>query len=385
MFFFVDFVLFGAFVILRERRDMLTPQAVKQRARELGFDLCGIARAEAFPELHFLVDWLARGYDGEMRYLARNADKRRDVRRVLPSARSVIVLGSIYNTGRPSSLERNDPRAALISRYAWGDDYHDVTGGRLERLDSWMREQAGDDFESRSYVDTGPVLERVFARYAGLGWIGKNTCLINPELGSWLFLSEVICNVRLEPDEPAPDRCGTCTLCIEACPTDAIVGDRVLDATRCISYLTIELKGSIPETLRDGLGQHVYGCDICQEVCPFNSDAVAAVSSDSVWAPRRPFADSSLLDLWRMSDAELRRAIKGSPMTRARVKRLRRNLAVAIGNCGDPVAANVFDEPVDAPSTLDPLVREHINWARNRLRQTAAANVGQASSPVPRA
>jgi epoxyqueuosine reductase len=352
-------------------RFMLTAQAVKHRARQLGFDLCGIARAEAFPELQFLREWLQRGYHGQMGYLERNADKRVDVSRVLPSARSVIVLGTVYNTPHPSSLERADPKAALISRYAWGDDYHDVLGSRLESLERWMAEQAGEAFESRRYVDTGPVLERVFAQYAGIGWIGKNTCLINPELGSWLFLSEIICSASLEPDDAGIDRCGTCTLCIEACPTGALVDDRVLDATRCISYLTIELKEAIPNALREGLGRHVYGCDISQEVCPWNAEAIAAVSGDVSWQPSSMFAAADLLDLWRTPDAGLRAAIKGSAMTRARVKRLRRNLAVAIGNCGDPSAASVFDEPVDAPSILDPLVQEHIAWARRRLSAAA--------------
>ncbi len=305
-----------------------------------------------------------------MAYLARNADKRMDVRRVLPSARSVVVLGAIYNTAAPSSLECRDPRAALISRYAWGDDYHDVLGARLQRLETWMREEVGETFESRRYVDTGPVLERVFAAYAGLGWIGRNTCLINPELGSWLFLSEIISNAALAPDEPLLDRCGTCTLCIEACPTGAILDDRVLDATRCISYLTIELKQTVPADLRPQIGQHAYGCDICQEVCPWNADPIAAVSPDPAWRPRAPFVEADLLDLWRMSDDELRRAIKGSAMTRARVTRLRRNLAIAIGNSGDPSAAAVFDEPIDAASIDDPVVREHVEWARERLRRS---------------
>lgn len=346
---------------------MLTSDATKARAKELGFDLCGIARAESFPELHFLTRWLARGYHGTMAYMARTADKRLDVRRVLPSARSVVVLGTIYNTGAAASLERQGRRAALISRYAWGNDYHDVIGARLGQLESWMRAEAGDGFESRRYVDTGPVLERVFAQHAGLGWIGRNTCVINPDLGSWIFLSEVVCNAELQPDQPGFDQCGTCALCIEACPTGALVDDRVLDASRCISYLTIELKDSVPGTLREAVGRYVYGCDICQEVCPWNADAIAARSDDPAWQPREAFADPDLLALWRMPDAELRKAIKGTPMTRARVKRLRRNLAIAIGNCGDASAAAVFDEPVDAPSILDPLVQEHVEWARKRL------------------
>jgi len=346
----------------------MTSGAVKRRARELGFDLCGIASPEPAAELTFLESWLARGHHGEMGYMARTAARRLDPRRVLPSARSIVVLGTIYNTGRASAVENADPRAALISRYAWGDDYHDVLDARLARLEAWLRTASGEGFESRRYVDTGPVVERVLAHNAGLGWIGKHTCLINPALGSWLFLSEILTNIDLVPDSAEVDRCGTCTLCIEACPTHAILDERQLDARRCISYLTIELKGSIPLELRDAMGRHVYGCDICQEVCPWNAPAAAAVSGDPAWQPRPAFDAPGLLDLWRMPDAALRKAIKGTPLIRARVVRLRRNLAVAIGNSGDPAAADVFDEPIDAPSMNDPLVREHVEWARQRLR-----------------
>jgi epoxyqueuosine reductase len=352
---------------------VLTADAVKARARDLGFHLCGIAPAEPQPELRFLEQWLGRGFHGEMGYLARHVEKRLDPRLVLPSARCIIVLGAVYNTGAPATLNEADPAKAMLSRYAWGDDYHDVLGARLAELESWMRDRLGETFESRRYVDTGPVVERVAASAAGLGWIGKNTCLINPHLGSWLFLCEILCNVPLAADEPDVDRCGTCTLCIEACPTQAIVADRILDSTRCIAYLTIELKQGIPDNLRDGIGRHVYGCDICQEVCPWNAVAVAATSEDPCWQPRPEFAEVDLLRLWRMPDAEIRRAIKGTPMTRAGVRRLRRNVAVAIGNCGDPAAAAVFDEPIDAPSLDDPLVEEHVRWARAKLEATRAA------------
>jgi epoxyqueuosine reductase len=346
---------------------VLSSADVKVRARELGFDLCGIAPADPQPELGFLREWLGRGYHGEMEYMARTVSRRMDLREVLASAQSIVVLGAVYNTGTASSLENNDPRTALISRYAWGDDYHDVLGARLEQLESWMRERAGGAFESRRYVDTGPVVERVAAQAAGLGWIGKNTCLINPELGSWLFLCEILCSLPLQPDERQIDRCGTCTLCIEACPTGAIVGDGVLDARRCLSYLTIEVKGSIPREHREDLGRHVYGCDVCQEVCPWNADAIAPISFDSAWQPRAALVNPDLLQLWRMTDVELRAAIKGTPMTRARIRRLRRNLAIAIGNCGDPAASAVFDEPIDAPSVDDPLVQGHVTWARAKL------------------
>jgi epoxyqueuosine reductase len=357
----------------------LTPEAVKQRARGLGFDLCGIAPAETPPQAaSTLQAWLARGYHGEMQYMARTAEKRADVRAVLPSAQSVIVLGTIYKTPAPASVERTGRLAALISRYAWGDDYHDVLAARLETLVGWMREEAGEGFEAKPYVDTGPVLERAFAQRAGLGWIGKNTCLISPERGSWLFLCEVICNVPLAPDAAGLDRCGTCTLCLEACPTQAFVDAYALDATRCLSYLTIELKGSVPLGLRSSLGHHVYGCDICQEVCPWNAEAIAPVTEDPAWRARPTFDNADLLTLWRLSDAELRRAIKGTPMTRARLRRLRRNVAIAIGNSGEPSAAAVFDEPIDAPSVADALVREHIEWA---IRELSGGGV-QAAQPA---
>ena len=234
----------------------------------------------AFPELHFLREWLDRGYAGEMHYMHRTAERRADVRAVLPSARSVISLGVVYNADRPYSTENADPAVAAIARYAWGDDYHVEIGGRLSRLVERLRAAAGDSFEARAYVDTGPVQERVYAQYAGLGWIGKNTCLINPELGSWIFLAAIVTNLALEPDAPGLDQCGTCTLCLEACPTGALVEPRVLDSTRCLSYLTIELKGAIPVEHRDAVGEHAYGCDICQEVCPWNLSPSTGVTAD---------------------------------------------------------------------------------------------------------
>jgi epoxyqueuosine reductase len=308
---------------------MLTAQAIKAQARGLGFDLCGIAPVGDHPELNFFREWLDRGYAGEMTYLERSADRRADVRRVLPSARTVIVTGSIYNTRRPYSIECADPDRAHIARYAWGDDYHDVIGRRLEQLLGWMREQSSEPFEARAYVDTGPVQERVYAQHAGVGWIGKNTCVINPDVGSWIFLSEIVCNVTLECDRPAFDQCGTCTLCIEACPTHAIVGPGVLDSTRCISYLTIELKGGIPSELVPAIGNHVYGCDICQEVCPWNQTVV--VSSDPAWQPRPEWDDVSVAALAARSDDELRTALRGSAMRRTKIAGLRRNLGVAAG------------------------------------------------------
>ena len=346
---------------------MLTPDAVKTRAREIGFDLCGIAAAEDHAQLHFLNEWLDRGYAGEMGYMARTAERRADIRAVMPSARSVIVLGTLYNSDRPYSTEISDSGEALISRYAWGDDYHRVLGVRTEALRDWMV-LTDPSIETRVYVDTGPVQEKVYAERAGVGWIGKNTCLINPKLGSWLFLSEVLCSAPLDPDAPGLDQCGSCTLCLDACPTEAFPEPGVLDATRCLSYLTIETKGAIPTEDRAELGAHVYGCDVCQEVCPFNSGV--PVSQDPAWQPRWLFDRSRLATLWRRSDADLRAAIRHGPMSRVRVKRLRRNVAVAMGNSGaDDAAAALEQDPSDADSLREPLVAEHVAWARGRLRR----------------
>jgi epoxyqueuosine reductase len=299
-----------------------------------------------------------------MQYMHRTAELRADVRRVLPSARSVIALGTIYNTNRPYSTERNDSTKAEVARYAWGDDYHTVIQDRLDRLLAWLREVAGPSFEGRAYVDTGPVQERVYAQYAGIGWIGKNTCLINPAIGSWLFLAEIICNLPLDPDAPALDRCGTCTLCIDGCPTGALVEPYALDSTRCISYLTIELKGPIPDSQRDDIGAHAYGCDVCQEVCPWNH--APAVAAGDAWSPRPGLDAPRLLELWSRSDAELRAMMKDSAMARAGVKRLRRNIAVAIGNSGDAHAVAALESHA-SPTCTDALVADHIRWAVRKL------------------
>ena len=308
----------------------LTADLVKGKARECGFDVCGIACAAEYPELGILERWLARGFAGRMDYLARSAARRADVRRVLPAARSVICLGTVYDVDRPYSTEIADAAEALVARYAWGEDYHVVIGRRLDALLSWMRGASDEAFEARPYVDTGPVQERVYARYAGLGWIGKNTCLINPDLGSWLFLSEIVSSLDLDPDDPGLDRCGTCTLCLEACPTGALVEPGVLDARRCISYLTIELKGAMPEQWRRAIGSHVYGCDICQEVCPWNDGS--ARSTDEAWQPRPELDRRRVADLAALDDGQLRGMIRGSAMRRAGVAGLRRNIEIALDN-----------------------------------------------------
>jgi epoxyqueuosine reductase len=309
---------------------MLTTSAIKNKAGELGFDACGVAPAADLPELPFFREWLDRGYAGDMSYLMRSAARRADVRNVVPSARTVIVTATNYNTDRPYSTESREAGRAHIARYAWGDDYHDVILARMESLLAWMRGASDEPFEARSYVDTGPVQERIYARHAGIGWIGKNTCVISPAIGSWTLLAEIICSLPLEVDEPAFDQCGTCTLCLDACPTQALVAPGVLDATRCVSYLTIELRSAIPEPLQRAVGTHVYGCDVCQEVCPWN--AVAPISSDPAWQPRSVWDGPTVATLSSMTDDQMTTALEGSAMRRAKLSGVRRNLQVAARN-----------------------------------------------------
>ena len=310
----------------------LTSTAIKAQARALGFDACGIAPVTGLPELPFFRDWLARGYAGSMTFLEQSAGQRADARGVLPSARSVIVTATLYNTDQPFSLGCADPARAFVSRYAWGDDYHAVVMRRLDALVGWMHAVEPASFEAAPYVDTGPIQERAYARHAGVGWIGKNCCVINPALGSFIFLGEVVCSLPLEPDAPSLDQCGTCTLCLEACPTQAFVAPGVLDAARCISYLTIEHRGEMPEALRPLVGAHVYGCDVCQEVCPWNG--LAPTSVDPAWAPRPLWEAPRLADLAAVTDDDLRAALRGSAMARARASGIRRNVAAAIRNAG---------------------------------------------------
>jgi epoxyqueuosine reductase len=341
--------------------EQLTSAAIKSKARELGFDLCGIAPAGDLPELAFFGKWLARGYAGEMAYLHRSAEQRADVRRVLPSARTVIVTATIYNTAVPYSTERVDANRAEIARYAWGDDYHAVIGARLDALLTWMQDESDVPFEARGYVDTGPVQERVYAQHAGLGWIGKNSCVISPQAGSWILLSEIICSLPLEIDPPALDQCGDCTLCIEACPTQALVAPGVLDSTRCISYLTIEQRGPIPEAFAGKIGSHVYGCDICQEVCPWNQ--VAPRAADPVWQPRAVWIDADVRALAEMTDDDLRGALRGSAMKRTKIAGLRRNIEVALANARGRSADSHVSGAVARLDSLSPACSANVQEA----------------------
>lgn len=387
----------------------MSPESAKdcvaRHASRLGFSLCGVAPVTVFPELACLRDWIERGYAGQMSYLA--DPRRASPASVLEGARSLIVCALVYNTDRPLSTEwaaihgqaQADMPRGWISRYAWGEDYHRVLGEKLERLIAVLRTEITEPFEARAYVDTGPIAERVVAKHAGLGWLGKNTCLIHPELGSWLFLGVIITTLDLTPslaadESPQPDLCGQCTLCIEACPTGALVAPYQMDARRCISYLTIEHRGSIPEDLRPQVGAHIFGCDICQDVCPFNRKA--PVTEMAEFAPRRteekgetrksksknrPDAQTAaepdelfalpLEWLAALSGEEYKVAFRGSAIKRAKYQGVIRNACVALGNAaGDlnPAArARVRSLMERLSASGDPVIAEHAAWALARI------------------
>jgi epoxyqueuosine reductase len=308
---------------------------VKRFALDCGFELAGIAVAEPLPEAAFYREWVRAGMAGAMRYLTdRRGEMRADPRMLLPSARSVISVGKLYNGPQPYSTTFREPGRAWISRYAWGGDYHDVLREGLERLAARLVERAGEPFEWKIAVDTAPLLERAYARRAGLGWIGKNSCLIREGAGSWFFLGDLLVSLALEPDAPPPDRCGSCTACIDACPTRAIVptGKQepawTVDSRLCISYLTIELRGPVPEAMREGIGRHVFGCDICQEVCPWNREA--PVTNEPAFAARS-FAPP-LEEIEALSEEEFRKKFAGTPVERARYAGFRRNVEIAAEN-----------------------------------------------------
>ena len=388
---------------------------VIEYARALGFNLCGVAPAETFDELEHLPEWLARGYAGEMRYL--HAPQRLDPARVLEGARSIIVAALNYNTSLPYSTEvlpeeaaREDHESARgwISRYAWGDDYHDILGRMLDNLVASMRTQFREEvFAARVYVDTGPVVERVAAQYAGLGWLAKNTCLINESLGSWLFLGVILTTLDLAPslamgEPPAPDLCGNCRLCIDACPTSAIVEPYVLDARRCISYLTIELRGAIPEDLRPAMGRMLFGCDICQDVCPWNRKA--AVTTLAAFQPRRLEQGKKrstnnenqedrnstrslfvppLEWLASLSKEDFAKIFRGSAVKRTKWRGLVRNACVALGNSAPAPNSAACQKIVNVLEYLagmdDAIIAEHARWALARLRRHAPVDTSSRS------
>ena len=278
-------------------------------------------------EADFYPEWLDRGYAGEMRYLETQRARRMAPESLLSGARSVVVCAINYNTDRP--LTTFDRMRAWVSRYAWGEDYHEIVQSKLRELAHWIEQQDG---HTRTYVDTGPLLERVFAKYAGIGWFGKNTCILNEKVGSWLFLGCIVTDVDFEYDAPAPDRCGSCRRCLDACPTNAFVAPYILDSRKCISYLTIELRGSIPEPERAGIGHHLFGCDICQDVCPWNRRAPA--SFEPAFVPKEGLFWPELQSLLDLSDDEWRQLTRGTALKRAKIKGLLRNLMIVAGNSG---------------------------------------------------
>jgi len=343
---------------------MSVEDRIKTRAKTLGFDLVGIAPVTPVPELAFYLKWIEAGYAGKMEYLKRNVDKRRDITQVVPEAKSVIVCAMIYNTDNPLSGQCRDDKRGWISRYSWGDDYHDVLSAKLFDLRNFVATICPDqDFIDRIYVDTGPVIDRIYAKYAGIGWFGKNTCIINQNTGSWFFIGEIITNLPLKSDGQVPDRCGTCERCIDACPTDAILEPYVLDSRKCISYLTIELKDDIPVALRDGIGNHVFGCDICQDVCPWNRKA--AVTEYPSFRPRDGLMNPHLQTLASFDEETFKQKFRNSPIKRTKRRGLMRNLAVAMGNSKNPV---YLPQLYHMTNNEESVVAEHANWAIDKIQ-----------------
>jgi epoxyqueuosine reductase len=369
-----------------------------ERARSVGFALCGVTAAEKFPELQKFPEWLGRGYGGEMKYLS---DPRRlDPQSAMRSVRSLIVCALNYNSPLPYSTKAAaehegdlKPRG-WISRYAWGDDYHEVLWAKLNKIVTEMKARfaACEPFEARAYADTGPIHERAAAKYAGLGWLGRNTLLINQSAGSWLFLGTILTSLELTPtlgpDQlPPPDRCGTCRACLDACPTQAIVEPYVLDATRCISYLTIEFRGSIAEELRGPIGRHVFGCDICQDVCPWNRKSPRTDIDE--FRPRKlggegqrsnsgaendgSLLSPELLQLAKLSEAEFHQVFRGSPIKRTKWRGMVRNACIALGNSAVKPGSEAYREVLNLlrrlSETSDPIVVESALWALSRIER----------------
>jgi epoxyqueuosine reductase len=354
-------------------------ETIKEKARQLGFVLAGVTTPEPPPHFSTFEHWLAQKRHGTMEYLAteRSRMRRADPREILPGCQSILVLATPYHPPRPTGdrealREQGTGVRAEVAAYAWGKDYHDVLPGRMKELVQFIEEQVGGPVKNRWYTDTGPVLERDLAQRAGLGWIGKNTCLINPKHGSYFLLSEILLDLPLEPDLPmVTDHCGTCARCIEACPTDCILPDRTINATRCISYLTIELKDEVPPELRDKIGNWVFGCDICQVVCPWNR---FAGEGDPAFGQSSPV--HSLTEELSISAQEFNQRFKGTPIKRAKRRGYLRNVAVALGNTGDLQALPVLQK---ALNDAEPLVREHTEWAIEKINQRVgrAVQIGQ--------
>jgi len=381
---------------------------VRQAAADAGFDLVGIAPVEDAPELEYFPRWIADGHAGEMKYLeARDEQgrlKRASLGHAAPWARSVVVCAINYNTAHPYSTEASDSFGSdspekdrgWISRYAWGrQDYHESVMPRLRQVEAALRKSCGvtdcgtreqekeEELVTRCYIDTGPIVERVAAKYAGIGWIGKNTCIINQKIGSWIFLGVILTSLDFRTDDfgvdelgnrapagnsagfgvPAPDRCGSCTRCIDACPTDALIAPYQLDSNKCIAYLTIEKRGPIPEELREGMGRHIFGCDICQDVCPWNRKAPATDAAE--FQPRAELVNPALEWLAEISVEEFRKSFRESPVRRAKRSGLRRNAVIAMGNSGERKFLPLLKK---LSGDEDEVVRESAAWAIEALK-----------------
>ena len=340
-------------------------------AREIGFDSCRIAACKAPPHAMEFREWLGESAHGEMNYMQRGEEKRCDPQKVLAGAKSIVVFALNYFQGNESGIgfqpmdDWQDAHATpaatgRIARYAWGDDYHEVIAEKLDKIDNFLREFGG---EQKCYVDTGPVLERDYAAQAGIGWHGKSTMLIDQRLGTWFFLAEILTTLELPADEPVPNHCGTCERCITACPTGAITAPHRVDARRCISYLTIELKGVIPLDLRPLIGDRIFGCDDCLDACPWNR--FAQESREAAFSARRSTTEMSLREYLELSDAEFRALFKNSPIKRIKRHGFLRNVCVALGNAGDTSDIPALERAARDP---EPLIAEHARWAIDRIR-----------------
>jgi epoxyqueuosine reductase len=359
---------------IENRATRISGQELKQDlvalARELGFDSCRIAACAKPPHATEFREWLRQGAHGQMNYMQRGEEKRCDPQKVLSGANSIVVLALNYFQGEevrrsPASgkLRRGRQSAATgrIARYAWGDDYHDMIAAKLDNIDQFLREFGG---QQKCYVDTGPILERDHAAQAGIGWHGKNTMLIDERLGTWFFLAEILTTLELPADDPVPDRCGTCERCIKACPTGAITAPHRLDARRCISYLTIELKGAIPLELRPLVGDRIFGCDDCLDVCPWNR--FAQVSHETAFSARGATTGMSLQKYLELNDAEFCELFKNSPIKRLKRRGFLRNVCVALGNVGDVSEIPALERAMADP---EPLIAEHAMWAIQCIRE----------------
>ena len=338
-------------------------QQIRDKAKEIGFDLFGFASAGRSPESSYYPRWLEAGYAGEMNYLHKNVDKRIDSRKLEPWAKSIICTALNYNTDAPYSTDSRPSSSGWIARYAWGDDYHDTFKSMLFQLADAVRILGPEGTQTKICVDTAPTIDRVAAENAGLGWFGKNTCILHREVGSFLFIGEVVTNLELQPDTPETDHCGTCTACIDACPTEAILEPYVLDSRRCISYLTIELKGPIPQDLRKGMGTHVFGCDICQDVCPWNGKSPKTNRPE--YQSRPGNVAPQLKDLLEMSKEDYQKRFRRSPVKRAKYHGVLRNAAIAAGNSGDPSLVPSLKKA----AKTDPMVAEHAEWAIRKIER----------------